>query len=361
MSLAIVQDVRADRIERNFTQESLEGFETALVDSLQPIRGYALALALNHLFETGLFEAIAWRKSADIEDVADLLHLDRSRLTGFLLYLQVEQYVQVHGSQVELTEKGRGLARFKPWYEMLIGGYGETFANIGNGLRKGSPPLSRRLDKVGSGSCGISHYDAIPLTKKLLDRLAEKPRSIVDIGCGNALYLAELCDLYPGLYAVGVEPSSGYEEACALIADHGFQDRVSLFKGTAQEFLAHWSGAPVDAIVLGFVLHEILAQDSEQGVIDFLRAVAARFPGASIAVIEVETWIDDLPRMEHSLARAYYNPYFLLHYFTNQKLERREFWARTFEQAGLRVVHADTTDTRVDSTGFELGFLVRVS
>jgi 2-ketoarginine methyltransferase len=111
--------------------------------------------------------------------------------------------------------------------------------------------------------------------------------------------------------------------------------------------------------VLGFVLHEILGQDGERGVIDFLSEIRRENPGAHVVVIEVSDQIHDRTQMQHGLARSYYNPYYLLHYFTNQKLETHEYWLSVFARAGFEVLARATTSAEVDSTGLELGYLLR--
>ena len=63
--------------------------------------------------------------------------------------------------------------------------------------------------------------------------------------------------------------------------------------------------------------------------------------------------------MQHGLAISYYNPYYLLHYFTGQKLIRSHEWEEIFSRVGLKCIKKLTTDTNIDSTGFEIGYLLK--
>ena len=336
-------------------------FEADLVEALQPIRGFALAAAIRAFFDVGLFAAMEQRAFVGISAMAESLALDAERVRGFLLYLHVEGFVTVAGDAASVTAKALRFKPILPWYEMLIGGYGETFGLVGQGLRLTSEPLPRRLEDVASGSCGISHYDSIPLTKALISGLPSPPRTVLDLGCGNALYLAELCQAIPGISAIGVEPSyEAFERAKAIAAERGCFDMISLHNSTAQDYVRNATGQPsdVDVVVLGFVLHEILGQEGEQGVRSFLSAVRDRYPRAHLVVIEVENAIEDPSRMEHELAKAYYNPYYLLHYFTKQRLESVEFWLRLFNAVGYRVMRRESPSELVDSTKLEHGFLL---
>jgi 2-ketoarginine methyltransferase len=63
--------------------------------------------------------------------------------------------------------------------------------------------------------------------------------------------------------------------------------------------------------------------------------------------------------MRHGLSLAYYNAYYLWHPFTNQRLETVAFWEELFAECQLKIVAREYTDPRVDSTGLEVGYLLR--
>jgi len=336
------------------------GFENRLVEQLQPIRGFALAASLYHLFDLGIAAALTDGPAQPISGLADRLGLDATRLTGFLLFLQVEGYVRVDGDTVGPLAKLSALREAWPWYEMLIGGYAQTYLDMGKGLRAGSGALSRNGTLVGSGSCKISRYDAIPLTRALLDRLPQPPAKVIDLGCGNALYLKELCSLFPDLTAIGVEPDYGsHSQSVASTRRSALDERIILYHSTAQAFVDSTHERDADVLIIAFVLQEILGQDGRDGAKRFLQQVAAKFPGAHLVVIEVDDKAADTAAMRHPLAQAYYNPYYLVHYFTDQLLERRDYWIELFEEAGFELLAQSTTSVDVDSTGFELGFLLK--
>src|SRR4051794_13593659 len=106
------------------------GFEHRLVRNLQPIRGFALAFSLYHLFDLGIAEAILSQSSQPISRLANRLDLDPARLQGFLLFLQVEGFVQIDGDAVRPLEKLLDMRGAWPWYEMLIGGYAQTYLDM---------------------------------------------------------------------------------------------------------------------------------------------------------------------------------------------------------------------------------------
>ena len=63
--------------------------------------------------------------------------------------------------------------------------------------------------------------------------------------------------------------------------------------------------------------------------------------------------------MSTGLGLAYYNPYYLLHSFTEQRLETIEYWKQVFREAGLTIVAVEHPDKDYDSLELKVGFLLR--
>lgn len=339
-------------------------FETGLVQALQPVRFHALAIALYQLFETGLFAHLSDRPGRPLDALADDLRMDRWRLQTFVHYLRNEDYLSVDEQErVSLTPAAKALEPYRPWYTMMIGGYTPTWMGMGQALQAGAPAAPRDLRQVGVGSCGISHHDAIPLTRRLMALAPTPCTRLLDLGCGNGLYLVEFCLALPDIErAWGIEPSAAScEEARKLIARHGLQDRVSITNGAAATALDVSADLSPNFAVIGFVLHEILGQEGRKGVIAFLRGLTDRFTDLNLIVIEVDGQLHDRSQMGAGLGQAYYNPYSTLHPFTLQRLESPTFWDELFAEAGLKTLARLTTDPEVDSTGLELGYLLRRS
>ena len=333
-------------------------FELQLVEAIQPIRQFALASSIHHLFSSGIYDLLCAKKSC-ANRISEEIKLDEARVYGFLMYLVNENILVREDDLFELSERGKDLEQFRAWYTMLIGGYGSTFLEIGEKLKSGSGVARREIVSVGVGSCGISHYDAFPLTKKLIQKMSVPPATICDMGCGNGMYLAEFCDYFAGIKTIGIEPN---EESCVVareyIASRNMSDRVEIICADAAEWVTRPSENKPDLFILGFVLHEIMGQRGRSEVVNFLTTIRKSCPSSAIAVIEVDDQIATRGVMQHGLAKAYYNPYYLLHYFTNQKLLTPAEWESIFRDAGYSVRAKDTTGQNVDSTGLEVGYLL---
>jgi 2-ketoarginine methyltransferase len=334
------------------------GFERELIEALQPIRGMALAMVIFHWFESGLYDRCA-RGPITVEDTPAAMAYNPERVREFLYYLRNEDLLSEEGGTFVLTDKGRALATFRPWYHFFVGGYAETFLELGDRLGARALPCRRNGRWVSVGSTEISAYDTVPLLASLISHAPRKITRALEIGCGDGGVLVKLCLELPELSAVGVDSNHASVRAGVdLLRRSGLGERVELIHLEAQNTaLIDVHPAP-DLIITSFLLQEVLGQSGEGEVLELLTTLSRQYPSAQFAVIEVDHRIQDPELMRTGLGGAYYNPYFLLHPFTAQRLLPAEVWERLFERAGLKIVRREGPDPAVDSTGLMLGYLL---
>jgi 2-ketoarginine methyltransferase len=297
-------------------------------------------------------------------DLADALEVDRERLEGVLRYLANEDLIAIDGyGRVRLTPAGQEMREYKPWYDLLVGGYGRSFDDLPAIVGARSSYAGRKGHFVAEGSCGISQFDALPMTASLLSGELQNVRTVVDIGCGDGSYLIELCLSVPGVNGIGFElDPEVVDEGNALATRRGLSDRVSMKLGRAATAIPELpDGMGPFCFVTAFVLQEILEQSGRHAVVELLRGTFNRYPDSRWIVIEVDHRPSDPAIMEHGLGLAYYNPYYLLHVVTEQRLETVDYWTRLFDEAGLRVSATTLPDPQIDSLGLKVGFLLASS
>jgi 2-ketoarginine methyltransferase len=336
-------------------------FVDRLVSALQPVRLGFLASCLHTFMRTGLAESLRERP-VDLDVLAERHGMDRRRLEGLLLFLVNEGYLARAGDRYELTETGAGVLEFAPWYELLVGGYWTTLAQLPECVASNAPYAGRNGAEVGRGSCGISAYDAIPLVLSLLRNIPGGPARLIDIGCGDGSFLLTLLRQFPSARGVCVDPyPESVESARRAAEESGLAERTDFVTATATGFatdVERLPGRTGDCYLVSFALQEILEQEGEKVLVDTLTALFDRSPDAHMVVVEVEQGADRHAVMRDGLELAYYNPYFLLHRITAQRLETRSYWDELFKRSGLRRIATGTVDPAVDPTGFEFGYLL---
>lgn len=334
--------------------------ESTLVTALEPFRGFVLSAAIYALGKSGLDGELAGGATLDQLDGGGR---DRARLAALLDYLQAAGLVTCDDGVFTLTDLAHTYREAAAWYEMMVGGYGVTFLALADHLASGTPLAPRVGRYVGTGSCGISMHDSIPLLRRLLATSGRDYRRLVDLGCGSGVYLTELCAQYPGMRAVGIEPDADAVDAARRwVSEQPAGDRVTIEQAGAVEWMARTAERPdlaPDLAILAFVIHEVLGQEGEPGVRRLLTGLFDAAPDLDLVVIDVDLRSADQAAMTHPLARNYYTAYFLLHPFTGQRLMPRAWWERLFADCGLTVAASGATDPSMDSTGFEIGWLLR--
>jgi 2-ketoarginine methyltransferase len=335
-------------------------FARRLIENTQPIRYFFLAQALHHALELGVFAAVAEQPGRDCGALAAQLGLDPQRLLGLLQYLENECYL-VNDDGWALSPKGMDLPTFAPWYEMLVGGYAPTMQQLGDVLRPGASWATRDTSRVGSGSCRIGTYDTMPIILQLLRALDQEAPTLVDLGCGDSGFLAEILLRDPRLTGIGMDPHpASIERGTALRAERGVAGRLELFQGSAADVakLELPDNGKGTCFMTAFVLQEMLEQDGEAAVEDLLRSTFDTYPEARWLVAEMDYRPTAAVLSTHGLGLAFYNPYFLIHSVTEQRLKTRAQWRELTDRIGLTWLATAETDDRVDSTGLQFGFLL---
>ncbi|RJQ80607.1 class I SAM-dependent methyltransferase [Amycolatopsis panacis] len=338
--------------------------EDRLVAAIEPLRHLALAHAVYALLDTGLADTLADTPGASLDDLAARHSFAPDRLLGYLHYLRNEGYVVEQDGGWSLGAPGAEAAVFRPWYQLLVGGYAQTFAALGPTLAADADWAGRNGGEVGAGACGMSMFDAVPLADRILETVTgparDTPVTVIDCGCGDGRFLAELARRRPGLRGVGLEPDpAGVALARATAAEPDFRDRMRIQQGGALD--APSVEPPPEGPVVylaAFVLQEVLEQDGEDAVVELLSTVTADRDDVWWLVLEVDHQPDD-PRLRAGLGRAFYNPYYLIHAITEQRLMDVAAWSALFDRAGLECVVDADPDPDIDSTGLLPGMLLR--
>src|SRR5580704_6064421 len=112
--------------------------EKVLIDCLEPFKGFVLSTMIFAMHKHGLDED--FQRGITLPDL--LLSrggLDRARVTALVDYLAAAGVIARDPTGLlTLTPLGHRFGQARPWYEMMIGGYGITFLELGDHLAQGS-------------------------------------------------------------------------------------------------------------------------------------------------------------------------------------------------------------------------------
>ncbi|ABA47851.1 methyltransferase domain-containing protein [Burkholderia pseudomallei] len=354
--------VRAQAREEDLSvKEILDSrwFQPEMFKTLDYVKGFVGAKVIFQMLKLGVFDDLLAGKT--LEEIASGRSLDPYLLRTVFEYLSVEGLLVKEGrgggASFRLSDYGSRIKHYEGWFNILIGGYDNIFSNIGAMLEEGIGGYKRDGKWVGVGSCQISKYDTIPITKAFIESVKPDAKQIVDFGCGNALYLCTLAKELGDIKAVGIEPdTSAYEAGLKKVAEMGLQDQVRLVNVDALDYEID---EQPDFILFGFVLQEIIAQIGRPAFIEYLRKLGRKFADSYLMVMEVDYDIDNREVMHSPMGRGYYNPYFLLHPFTNQLLLPKREWDEIFAQAGYDVVRDEVTSPKADPSGFGICYVLK--
>lgn len=342
-------------------QAALEStwFQPFLSKTLTYISGYVASNAVFQLLKLGVFEEL--RKGKTLEEISSTKSLSPHLLQTVFEYLVVEGVLSKEQKndcvEYGLSDYGQHLSYFEGWFNIFIGGYGNVFSNLDQMMVNGTDQIQRDGKWVGTGSCQISQYDTIPKTREFIERLNPNAKTIVDFGCGNAMYLCHLVMELEDVNAIGIEPNKrAYDAGLEQIEALGLSKRIRLENVEALDY--ELAETP-DFILFGFVLHELASQLGREGLTSYLRRLGEKFSDSYMIVMEVDYDIDNKSVMASVMGRGYYNPYFLLHPFTNQQLLPKRSWDQIFADAGFTILIDEVTSASADPTGFGICYVLK--
>jgi 2-ketoarginine methyltransferase len=322
-------------------------------------RGFGASYVVHHLLAEGVFDALD--RGAAWEEIASERRFQLELFQAVLEFLTVEGLLRREGCDAgavyRLTEWGRAILPARGYLSLLVGGYAQVFQHLPAILRGEPIGPDRRSGGLASGP--IAKLDTVRLTRELVTRHDPDCRSIVDFCCGDARYLVALSSAMDGIKAVGVEPDrAAYEAGLEAVARAGLAHRIEIVRC---EVLDYRPSEPPGFMVLNFVLQEIVGRSGIFRTIELLRAVGERLQGTKLLVFEIDHAIEDRATMRTEVGLGFYNPYFMLHPLTSQKLLPCKVWEQVFSEAGLRVLERRAVGPEVDPAGLLVAYVLEAS
>lgn len=299
----------------------------------ETIRGFYVTQVLIALLNVGMMEELASGKPVSVDSFATREGLDGEILQVLCDYAYELGYLDQSGGGYVLSDKGKLTEQMLKGALLVVYAYADIFANLEPLLRREKvygQDVKRRSHYVAVGSGYSAQLLAIPVLTKLL--LSQNRTRILDLACGDAAFLINMCKSNPKFtgYGVDIAPeaiAAGREQ----LARHGLSERVQLV--AADMFTMDTSFqdvGTVDATTCVYALHEFLSKDNQR-LITLLQKYRSRFPRTPLVVCEV---IHHTPEQLRSKPGGVMEIQ-LFHLLSNQRLATRAEWQDIFRRAGF--------------------------
>ena len=306
------------------------------------IQGFLATPTINALFEVGFFDALVTEKQVDIESFAAQRDLNLEVLTSLCDYLYALGFINGDGKTYSLSPKGQLIAGELRGTFTIARAYSPVINNIApllTGKSRFGVDVHKniQLSAQGSGETGMMFM--FPLVKDIIRRRGFK--SVLDIGCGDATFLIDLCEANPDVTAYGLDLSAGaIEDGRRNIARHNLEDRIHLYVEdmfNVKSLAGQFEG--IEAATSFFILHEFLRCGPSK-VLDFLETFRQTFPNMSLILCDsIRHTRDQLRKRGGPLAE-----FQLSHDLTGQMTITREEWKSIFTDAGFASIEEDYFD-----------------
>ena len=319
-------------------RQSLKGMQSKRLNR-ETIRGYMTTRSLIALLNIGFIDELRSQHTVRLTDFATRHNLDPRVLQSLCDYLYSLKFLQRDGDMYSLDTSGELVA------DQLSGGfytmyaYEELFYHLESLIRKEKSyriDVTRRSQFVAKGSGEVGKLLAFPVMADVLRRNGYE--RILDLGCGDATFLADVCTRNERLTAYGLDLSpEAISDGNRRLERANLNGRVELVVGDVLQLGALTDQIQgIQAATCVYVLHEFLSSDKAL-TIAMLRAFKSAFPGIPLIVCEVIGHTpEELRKQPGALLEIQ-----LFHNLSQQNLFPREAWKTLFNEVGFEHVHEE--------------------
>jgi len=301
------------------------------------LRGYIAFHCLFGLSEVGFFDDLAARGTLDLNAYATEKQLNYDALDAVARYL--------YGLGI-LDRVGRGeyrqgvsiLEQDLATVEMFYA-YDPLFHDLTSVLRQEKvygKDIHRFPGLDARATAKICRSFSYPRIIELIEK--KGALNVLDLGCGSAEILIQLCKRNPGAkgYGIDIEPDA-VKCAQKRIDEEGLADRIRIATGDIlnldqSALLNSLAVDEVDLVLSAAVFHEF-AFDGVRNLIAALEGVKRKFNGVALMLSEALEQPDDSLRENPSFVLEHH----LFHRLSLQGIASLDLWRSAFGKAGYQI------------------------
>lgn len=314
---------------------------------LEIIEGFYLAHIVTHFYRQGIFAQLTGQR--DVSDIAREFGYDEELFDALMDFLYQTTDI--------LIRNRRGYYLINPKYEhyyflgfqfdKFIGSYGPALAQLEQSLR--SETLGRQLvnRQVEAAAYHTISSPPNPVVRQTIQDL--KLHSLLDLGCGPATLLTELCELDPMFQAWGIDESA---EMCKVARERigklHLTKRVRIIHGDARNLGSYFRPhirQSIEALQSKGLFNELFRHGNE-GAIKYLRKLKNWFPGRLLFIVDYYGKLTRVPnagpKYRHTLIHD------VIQVITAQGVPPSDLagWAKVYDASGCSIEHAFEGDSQ---------------
>lgn len=304
----------------------------------ETIRGYCTTRVMIALIDVGLIQALMEQPRVDLVAFAKSNGYELPTLQIMCDYLYAQRYLDRSGAEYWLDAGGKLLVDTALGAFDIMNAYRGVFDNMApmvRGEKRYGVDIQRDSALVARGSGGVGRRFAFPLMAAEINRRGLT--KVLDLGCGDAGFLGELCKSNPQITARGVDIApEAVELGNQRLAQAGLSDRVQLFVGDIfnAPVLARQAG-DVQVATSVYVIHEFQEQ-----IVAALQRLREALPGVPLLLCEVIRHTPEELRAKPGAIMEI----LLFHELSNQRLYTRAEWREMFAAGGYSNVEENYLD-----------------
>jgi len=316
-------------------------------DPLEIIEGLYVAQIANHFYRHGIFEHLNGTRTSS--QLARKYKYDDDLFAALLafLYETTNLLKRNQAGNYSLNAKFHQYYFLGFQFDKFIGSYGPAFAHLDKSLR--SQNLGRRFVNRKVQAKAYKRINSPPnaIVIQLVRQL--ELRSLLDLGCGPATLLTELCLSDPMFQGWGIDEST---QMCKVARERvkkaQLTDRIYIINGDARRLGSHLrprDRSRIQALQSKGLFNELFRHGDRQAT-DYLRMLKKLFSGRLLFVVDYYGKLSHVSRIKTKYRHTLIHD--IVQVVSAQGIPPPDLagWAAIYLTAGCQLVHAYEGDNQ---------------
>jgi SAM-dependent methyltransferase len=314
---------------------------------LEIIEGFYLAHVINHFYQNGVLGRLTGER--DASEIAGEFGYDLELFEALLdfAYQSTDILLRNRAGRYLLNPKYEHYYSLGFQFDKFIGSYGPALVQLEQSLR--SKTLGRQLvnRKVEARAYHTIGSPPNPLVSEVIREL--KLHSLLDLGCGPATLLTELCEADPTFRAWGIDESAAMcKVARERVARAKLSERIRIVHADARNLGTHLRPQVrqrIEALQSKGLFNELFRYGNEEAI-KYLLRLKKWFPGRLLFIVDYYGKLTHVPNVAAKYRHTLIHD--VIQVITAQGIPPSDLagWRAVYEAADCSLEHAFEGDSQ---------------